>query len=182
MTENQLDQVRIRLLREEDLPALEWNGEYQRYRKIYREIYRNSKKGISIPFVAETEADGIIGQVFLTQKDPNPAIGMRSRYLFLSSFRVKPEFRDIGLGSRLLDICEREARSRHIREICLNCSADNNRARRFYEKHGFRIIRRDEGNWNYVNDEGYVVTEHQSAFMMKKTLPRFFSFVQKDRQ
>ena len=71
--ENWLDRVNIRLLREEDLPALEWDGEYTRYRKIYQEVYRNLERGISFPYVAETADDGIIGQVFLTRKDPNPA-------------------------------------------------------------------------------------------------------------
>lgn len=176
MEENLLDKVKIRLLREEDLPALEWDGEYRRYRKIYREVYRNSQKGISIPYVAETDTDGIIGQVFLTRKEPHPEYGFRFRYFFLSSFRIKPAFRDNGLGSRLLEICEKEVRTRHMRDICLNCSEENNRARRFYEKHGFRIIRKDEGDWTYINDEGYVVTEHQTAYMMKKTLPLLFNY------
>ena len=66
MAEDWLSAVTIRLLQEEDLPELEWGGEYSRYRRIYREIYRNSQKGISLPYVAETADDGIIGQVFLT--------------------------------------------------------------------------------------------------------------------
>ena len=105
MTENWLKTVNIRMLREEDLPAVEWNGEYKRYRRIYREIYRNSQKGISIPLIAETAADGIVGQVFLSQKEPNPNYGIRTRYFFLSSFRIKPQFRDHGLGSLMLGEC-----------------------------------------------------------------------------
>ena len=173
MTEKWLDQVTIRLIREEDLPALEWDGEYSRYRKVYQEVYRNFEKGISIPYVAETEENGIIGQVFLTRKDPNPSYSPRSRYFFLSSFRIKREFRDRGLGDRFMDVCFREVRSRKLRDIFLNCSTDNNRARRFYEKHGFRVVRVDEGKWSYINPEGLVVSEHQSAYLMRKTLPRF---------
>ncbi len=177
MTENWLDRVTIRLIREEDLPALEWDGEYTRYRKVYREVFRNFQKGISLPYVAETEEDGIIGQVFLTRKDPNPSYSPRSRYFFLSSFRIKPQFRSRGLGNRMMQICFRDVRSHRIRDIFLNCSSDNNRARRFYEKHGFRIVRLDEGNWTYINDEGLVVTEPQSAYLMRRTLP-LFSFKQ----
>lgn len=173
MSENWLDRVNIRLMREADLPELEWDGEYTRYRKIYQEIYRNFVKGISLPFVAETETDGMIGQVFLTRKEPNPSYSPRAGSFFLSSFRIKPDFRGRGLGSRLMDICFREVRTHRLRDIFLNCSTDNNRARRFYEKHGFRIVRMDEGNWTYVNHEGIVVTEHQSAYLMRRTLPRF---------
>ena len=172
MTENWLDQVTIRLIRETDLPALEWDGEYIRYRKIYQEIYRNYQKGISLPYVAETSEDGIIGQVFLTRKEPNPAYAGRSRYFFLSSFRIKPEFRDQGLGGRLLDVCFSAVRNYHLRDIFLNCASENNRARWFYEKHGFRVVRIDEGRWSYVNHEGLVVSEKQSAYLMRKMLPR----------
>ena len=170
-----LDQVTIRLIREDDLPALEWNGEYARYRRVYSEVYRNFMKGISLPFVAETAADGIIGQVFLTKKDPNPAYSPHNPYFFLSSFRVKPEFRDHGVGARLLQVCEEQTRMHHMRDIYLNCAADNRLARKFYEAHSFRVIRMDQSEWTFVNHEGFVVTEPQTAYLMKKTLPRRFS-------
>ena len=174
MADDWLEHVTIRLIREADLPELEWDGEYTRYRKVYQEVYRNSQRGISLPYVAETPEDGIIGQVFLTRKDPNPSYSPRSRYFFLSSFRIKPEFRDRGLGDRMIQICFQEVRNHRLRDIFLNCSSDNDRARRFYEKHGFRIVRLDEGKWSYVNHEGLVVSEKQSAYLMRKTLPRFF--------
>ncbi len=173
MAENWLDRVRIRLIREADLPELEWNGEYSRYRKVYLEVFRNSQKGISFPYVAETDEDGIIGQVFLTLKEPNPSFTGHSRYFFISSFRIKEPFRSRGLGALLLQVCEKEVRAHRLRDIYLNCSTDNNRARHFYERHSFRIVRIDEGNWTFVNEEGLVVSEKQSAFLMKKTLPRF---------
>lgn len=174
MEMNWINHVRIRLLREEDLPALEWDGEYKRYRRIYREIYRNSQKGLSIPLVAETTEDGIVGQVFLSQKDPNPNYGIRSRYFFLSSFRIKPQFRDQGLGSMLLAECEKQVRLHRMRDIYLNCAKDNNRARWFYQEHGFQVVRIDEGTWTYVNDEGFVVSEPQNSYLMRKTLSRIF--------
>ena len=179
MTVSWLNNVHIRFLKEEDLPSLEWDGEFKRYRRIYREIYRNSQKGLSIPFVAETDADGIVGQVFLSQKEPNPNYGIRTRYYFLSSFRVKPQFRDHGLGSLLLEECEKQVRLHRIRDIYLNCEKNNNRARWFYQEHGFQVVRLDEGTWTYVNDEGFVVSEPQNAYLMKKTLPRIFWGIRK---
>ncbi len=174
MADEWLEHVNIRLIREADLPLLEWDGEYARYRKIYQEVYRNFEKGISLPYVAETEEDGVIGQVFLTRKEPNPAFCPRARYFFLSSFRIKPDFRERGLGNRLMQLCFREVKNHRLRDIFLSCSTDNNRARHFYEREGFRIIRMDENNWTYVNHEGIVVTEPQSAYLMRRTLPRFW--------
>lgn len=162
--------INIRLLREEDLPALEWGDEFKRYRRIYREIYRSSQKGLAIPLVAETSDDGIIGQVFLSQKEPNPNYGIKTRYYFLSSFRIKPQFRNHGLGSLLLRECEKQVRLHHLRDIYLSCSRDNNRARWFYLDHGFQVVRINDGTWSYVNDEGFVVTEPENAYLMRKSL------------
>lgn len=170
MPRNWLDTVIIRFLRESDLPALEWDGEFKRYRRVYREVYRNEQKGISIPLVAETAADGMVGQVFITQREPNPFYGINRPYFFLSSFRIKPPFRCHGLGSLLLEECEKQVRLHHLRDIYLNCAKDNNRARWFYLDHGFRVIRPDDGEWSYVNDEGFVVTETQRSYLMRKTL------------
>lgn len=170
MSEKFPEGVIIRLLREEDLPALEWDGEYRRYRRIYREVFRNSQKGISFPLVAETPKDGIIGQVFLTQKEPNPNFTANSRYYFLSSFRIKPQFRGMGLGSRLLRTCEDQAKLHHLRDIYLNCAVANHRARWFYLDHGFHVIRIDNSDWTFVDDEGFIRTEPQHAYLMKKTL------------
>ena len=170
MTSLHPDEVTIRLLREEDLPTLEWDGEYKRYRRIYREVFRNSQIGISFPLVAETRRDGIIGQVFLNQKEPNPKFTLRSRYYFLSSFRVKPQFRGMGIGRRLLETCEKQALLHRLRDIYLNCAVSNHRARWFYLDHGFRVIRIDDSDWSFVDDEGFVVTEHQHAYLMKKTI------------
>ena len=164
------EEVNIRLLREEDLPALEWDGEYKRYRRIYREIFHNFQKGISFPLVAETARDGVIGQVFLTRKEPNLKFSAFHRYFFLSSFRVKPQFRKMGVGSRMLELCERHVKQHHLRDIFLNCDVSNHRARWFYLDHGFQVIRIDESDWSFVDDEGFVVTEHQHAYLMKKTI------------
>ena len=174
MDEEWLDSVTIRYMTEEDLPALEWDGEYTRYRRVYKEVYRNFTRGISLPYVAVDPDAGIIGQVFLTRKDPNPDYGTRSRYFFLSSFRVKPEYRGRGLGSRLLAACEKDVLAARLRDIYLNCAENNPRARSFYEQHGFKVVRVDSGTWSIINEEGLLVSEKQTAYLMKKALPRSF--------
>ena len=170
MSSEWLNSVNIRFLRGDELPLLEWDGEYKRYRRIYSEVYRNSQKGLAIPLVAELPDDGIIGQVFLSQKEPNPNYGIRSRYYYLSSFRIKPKFRDNGLGTMLLNECEKQVRLHRLRDIYLTCARDNNRARWFYQEHGFQVVRVEDKDWSFVNDEGFVVTEHQNAFLMRKSL------------
>lgn len=162
--------VRIRYLEEADLPALEWDGEYSRYRKNYLEIYRNKGKGLSFPFVAESAADGVIGQVFLTRRNANKAYS-NEPYFFLTSFRVKPAYRDRGIGSRLLEACERVTREQRIGAILLNCAASNPRGFEFYRKHGFELVREELTQWSYVNENGMVVSEQAPSWLMRKRFP-----------
>lgn len=163
-----LDSVQIRLLRETDLPQLEWDGEYARYRRVYREVFRNYSRGISRPFIAETAQNGIIGQVFLTEKGPNAAYSACDPYFFLSSFRIKSDFRDRGLGSLLLRVCEITASDKKIKEIYLNCAKTNARGLHFYQSHGFKILREDAGLWSFINENGKVVTESEPAWTLHK--------------
>mgnify|MGYP002409344903 FL=1 len=157
------------VMNETDLPAIEWDGEYKRYRRVYREIYRGSLAGRSVPWVAEISNIGIIGQVFLTEKQPHEDYADRP-YMFLSSFRVKPAYRNLGLGTLLLKVCEVTAGDRKIDIIVLNCARSNQRSRSFYEKNGFVVVRNDPGKWSYIDDEGKIREETNPAWVMRKKL------------
>lgn len=165
-----LDSVNIRLMRESDLPLIEWDGEYTRYRKIYREIYRGLLAGRSMPWIAEVNPIGIIGQIFLTEKSPHPEYCPDQPYMFLSSFRVKPLFRNQGLGTLLLKICEITASDRKVHNIFLNCAKTNRRCKKFYERNGFSVIREDSGKWTYIDHQGHVREEIEPAWVMKKAV------------
>lgn len=167
---NWLDTVNIRIMKEEDLPLIEWDGKYSRYRRIYREVFRNLQSGIAYPYVAETKENGLIGQVFLTEKLPNVNFSPDRRYLFLSSFRIKEAFRDKGLGALLLRICELTAKDKKIRDIFLNCAQKNILGLHFYETHGFTKVREDPGEWTFINENGNVITEVEPAWTMVKQI------------
>jgi ribosomal protein S18 acetylase RimI-like enzyme len=62
--------------------------------------------------------------------------------LYIAGLAVTPEFRDQGLGSRLLGAARREARARGIGELSLLCFERNEGARRLYERSGFRVVDR----------------------------------------
>lgn len=168
--ENWLDSVNIRLMRESDLPLIEWGEEYVRYRKIYCEVYRNFLAGRTFPWIAEVEKYGVIGQVFLTEKQPNTAFDPDRPYMFLSSFRVKPDFRNRGLGTFLLKICEITAHDRNIRHIFLNCAKNNKRCKAFYERNGFVVLREDPGRWSFINHKGAICEEVDPAWTMVKKI------------
>lgn len=59
--------------------------------------------------------------------------------LYISSLAVWPEFRNHGVGRRLLEAANERARGLGLRELSLLCFAGNMGARRFYERAGFVV-------------------------------------------
>ncbi|PAU76529.1 GNAT family N-acetyltransferase [Halomonas salipaludis] len=64
-----------------------------------------------------------------------------SRQARLYSFCVRPEARGGGLGRRLLDALEAEARYRELAAITLEVRADNRVALGLYRRAGFQLVR-----------------------------------------
>lgn len=56
----------------------------------------------------------------------------------IDEFFVRPEFRGDGTGSALLVAMEQEMRSAGLVRVQLQLGATNDRARGFYERHGYR--------------------------------------------
>jgi ribosomal protein S18 acetylase RimI-like enzyme len=86
------------------------------------------------------------GDVLLTAREPDvPPFGLawviRSRILtgaaYLRLLLVAPDRQSGGVGSRLLSHAEAHARE-FANHMVLLVTADNARARRFYERHGYR--------------------------------------------
>ena len=62
--------------------------------------------------------------------------------LYLNSIAVFPEARRNKIGSELLSIVKVQAKKQNLNQVSLLVWADNFIARKFYENHGFKIIRR----------------------------------------
>jgi ribosomal protein S18 acetylase RimI-like enzyme len=60
-------------------------------------------------------------------------------FLALVDLIVLPGARGGGVGTQLLRAVEAEARERGVAAVALNVAAPNERARRFYERHGYRL-------------------------------------------
>jgi ribosomal protein S18 acetylase RimI-like enzyme len=125
-----VDTVQIRQVQKSDLPALEWDGEYARYREVYKAEYERSQIGSSILWVAEKPVDGIIGQVFiqLTADRLELADGYSRAYMY--AFRIRPPFRGVGLGTRMIRKIEDDLLRRRFCWITLNVGKTNYSARR----------------------------------------------------
>ena len=164
------ERIHIRPLEKADLPGLEWDGEYAHFRKLYQQHYESSLGGNTLIWVAVDPKGEVIGQVFLLllSRQHELADGVFQAYLF--SFRIKPAFRDQGLGSFMLEMVEEFLRERGFRLLRLNVARTNPLARRMYEKHGYRMIGPDPGVWRYEDQYGKWQTCHEPAWKMIKKL------------
>ncbi|TLN15313.1 GNAT family N-acetyltransferase [bacterium] len=166
-----LSQVIIRTLEERDLPALEWDGEYAHFRRLFADSFHRQKSGFSMMWVAELPETGIIGQVFIQFicDRHELADGLYKAYLY--SFRVKPAYRSAGLGGKLLAAVEADLKKRHFHRITLNVAKTNVRARQMYERHGFRVVANESGCWSYIDHEGNRRHVEEPAWRMEKSIP-----------
>ena len=67
----------------------------------------------------------------------------------LTNLSVKLEARRSGVGSKLLDACERAARSWGKTEIVLEVEEENVAARKWYQKRGYRVLFSDPTSKRY---------------------------------
>lgn len=165
-----LDRVVIRTLEERDLPALEWDGEYTHFRRLFADSFTRQRRGFSVMWVAELPESGIIGQVFiqLICDRHELADGLYRAYLY--SFRIKPAYRSAGLGAKMLATVEADLKQRHFRRITLNVAKENQRARRMYERNGFKVIAHEPGCWSYIDHEGNHHRVEEPAWRMEKQI------------
>ena len=157
----------IREAVEADLPALEWGGEYERFRLVYRRAMKEAAKGHQVLLIADYQ-DLIVGQIFIllntVTADPRPQ--PYTGYLY--SFRVKTDYRNQGIGSSLIENAETVLLERSFRRVLIGVAKDNQDARRLYQRHGYRIVADDPGEWSFIDHNRQVQHVVEPTFIMEK--------------
>jgi ribosomal protein S18 acetylase RimI-like enzyme len=165
-----LDQVIIRRLRQADLPDLEWDGEYTRFRKLYQSAFERSQMGQSVLWVAEHQGHGVIGQLFLQLESDMTELADGVARAYLYAFRIRPDYRCEGLGSFMMNLAESDLIRRSFKIVTLNVTQDNKDAIRLYERRGYRITGPDAGQWSYPDHEGVWQQVNEPSWRMEKLL------------
>jgi len=165
-----IDHVIIRYLTEADLPALEWGGRYTHFRQVFAHAFRRMQQGLSLLWVADLPGEGVIGQVFVQLTCDRPELADGYRHAYLYSFRIKQPYRGLGIGSKMLNFVEQEIRGRGFTSITLNVAKENDRARRLYIRHGYRVAAHEPGVWSFIDDKGSVKEVVEPAWRMEKIL------------
>ena len=87
----------------------------------------------------------------LTSKLKNIVIGYiaivvnrgEKQYVYIDDFSVKKEYRNLGIGSQLLQQAEEFVKGKDILDILLHVEMTNTSAQNLYKKKGFEILRID---------------------------------------
>jgi ribosomal protein S18 acetylase RimI-like enzyme len=161
----------IRPVELEELPALEWDGEFAHFRLLFRQAYLDMQSGSRLLLVMEdSTSHEIIGQVFLqfNSSDVRFADGRGRGYLY--ALRMKPLYRRQGLGTRLIRSAEDALRHMGMSVVSIGVAKDNEPARVLYERLGYRILADLPGEWTYVDHLGHLQTVVEPAWLMEKRL------------
>ncbi len=162
----------IRLIRDSDLIALEWDGEYIRYRRVYRDVYEQYRIGRTLPWVIDLPTAGIIGQLFVQLDGQNKSLADGYLRAYLFSFRVKPAYQKQGWGSALLEYVENYLRDKGFEWTTLKVSKSNDNARQFYEHRGYIVVGEDGGEWRYIDHLGAQQAVIDPSYRMEKWIGR----------
>ena len=154
---------------EADLPALEWEGEYRRYRAVYRAALEEARRGGRALLVAEVDRR-VVGQIFVNFTSPWPVPGSDAPAGYLYALRVRPTHRGRGIGQALLQEAENRLAAAGAAHAVIAVARDNREARRLYERRGYAWLADDPGLWTFADERG--VTRHvdEPAHLLVKSL------------
>jgi len=167
---NLIELVQFRTANEQDLGALEWDGEYIHFRRLYRQIYQNVCAGKALIWVAEMLEGGLIGQLFVQLSSNRTELADGEVRAYIYGFRIKPPFRRQGLGSRILQAAEQDLIERQYIYATLNVGRDNPLALRFYQRYGYQVVGTEPGRWSFVDHLGNQQEVLEPAWRMQKKL------------
>lgn len=162
--------ILIRQLIHKDLPALEWDGEFTHFRRLYEQAFRRAENGESVLWVAELPKVGIIGQLFVQLINPRLELADGVVRAFIYSFRVRSPYRGIGVGTHLMQTAEADLEKRGFHRTTLNVGRNNDEARRLYEHLGYHIVAAEPGNWSYLDHRGRRRHVNEPAWRLEKDI------------
>ena len=167
---NLVQQLTIRQAKFEDLPAMEWEGEFKHFRNLYSDAFRRSQQQLSQIWLAELPDRSLVGQVLLQLNCDRPELANGADRAYLYGFRVRPAFRGMGFGTRIVNHVENDLRWRGFSWLTLNVAVNNPLARSLYNRLGFVVIAHEPGIWSYIDHIGRRQWVEEPAWRMEKHL------------
>ena len=165
-----VQQLTIREAEYADLPAMEWEGEFKHFRNLYSDAFRRSQHQLGLIWLAELPNQGLVGQVLLQLNCDRPELADGKDRAYFYGFRVRPAFRGIGLGTRMVNHVENNLRWRGFSWLTLNVAVNNPLAHSLYNRLGFVVVAHEPGIWSYIDHTGRRQWVEEPAWRMEKHL------------
>lgn len=162
--------IRFRYIEPADLPALEWDGEFIHFRRLYADIYKRVERGDGLMWAAEIPGKGIIGQLFISLSSNRPELSDGWQRAYIYGFRIRPSYRSRGIGSDMMRVVEADLLARGYKTVTLNVAQNNPGALRLYERLGYKVVGYEPGEWSYLDHLGKRRDVKEPAWRMEKKL------------
>ncbi len=163
-------QLNIRCAEDADLIAMEWDGEYSHFRRLFADTYQQAELGLAKIWVAELDHTGLIGQLMVSLKGNRPELADGKTRAYVFGFRVRPAYRNLGIGGMIMQTVENDLWQNGYQFVTLNVARTNHAARRFYERSGYFVVGDEPGNWSYLDQYGQRHDVHEPAWRMEKRI------------
>lgn len=159
----------IRHAVEEDIPFLLSESEQVYMQFLFQSAYNGMQRGEQLMWVVEKDS-AIIGQVFVQYSSMRPQLANGNDRAYFYSFRVAPEVRSNGVGSRLMTTMEEDLRKKGFSIVTLTVAKTNERAIELYTRLGYRIAGSETVTHNVKKNRNRWHREEEQAWRMEKRL------------
>ncbi len=120
--------------------------------------------------VAELPEKQLIGQALVQLKSARFELADGKSRTYIFGFRIKPDYRNCGIGSKMMEWMEADLVDKGYRWSVLNVNQNNQAARNLYERLGYKVVAAEPGNWSYIDDKGDRCEVNEPAWRMEKKL------------
>jgi ribosomal protein S18 acetylase RimI-like enzyme len=120
--------------------------------------------------LAEIPDYGLLAQAFIQLYSQQSDFADGNTIAYLYGLRVKPRFRNQGIGTSLMQTIEADLARRGFHRLTLNVGRENRSAFRLYRRLGYRVVSADPGRWSYIDHKGLKQTVDEPAWRMEKIL------------
>ncbi len=129
-----------------------------------------TERGEAAIWVAELPGKELIGQVLVQLKSSRFELADGKTRAYIFGFRIKPEYRGLGIGSKMMQRIEIDLIEKGYEWAILNVNHDNGQARILYERLGYQVVGEEPGSWSYIDDKGKRCDVDEPAWRMEKKL------------
>lgn len=169
--------ITFRFATQDDLPHLEWYGQFTHFRNLFRLTYEGQQRGERLMLLADLNGYPV-GQIFMLFNQQTSIWQLMTSRRgrppeqrgYLYALRVMDHLQGMGIGTRLIIEAERILVERDCAWATISVAKDNPRARQLYERLDYDVYMEDEGRWSYIDHQGRTIHVHEPCWMLEKRL------------